>query len=326
MPIGSLPDAARTADLVVVYRISDASYVKPRMPAATKEACLRSLLHALRVYMTERKGFLLLLADACGPETTAMVERTVRASQIAAQIIAARTGSNGASFRLCMDIAMQLRPHQTVYFCEDDYLHVPHALATIEEGLRHANFATGYDHPDKYGAQWNPEAKRYEPSALVPLLDPAVRAERDTAVMLGSRCHYRLTHSTTMTFACRVETLHTMGDVMREFFADDRCRDFFMFLRLEAEFGARLVHALPAVATHTEVPLLAPFNDWDQQAALAVATRFPDEPTASAAHAPAPAPPPADGGAEAPAGAPAAPAAPSGPPAVSGAGGVGPPP
>lgn len=288
MPLPDTSKQAREADVVTIYRISGNSYTsKIRPPWSSKEACLRSYLHAHRVFATVatrpegRKAHVVFVADACDEATLAMLQRTASASQVSHEILVTRTGSNGASMRLVLALAQRLRPEQIVYFAEDDYLYDEGALEVIFGGLAFAHFATGYDHPDKYGAVFDATRGAYVAGPLVPLVHKDTRAEQGTAVFLGPQGHYRRTNSTTMTFAAKVSTVQWLIEVMLQYCEGSATEDFAMFVRLATEFQTSVVHALPAVCSHMETPYLAPRSrgapSWEQRAREAMATRFPPE-------------------------------------------------
>lgn len=90
-------------------------------------------------------------------------------------------------------------PEDILYFVEDDYWHHTGVIDTIKLGLKVSDYFTPYDHPDKYSPTLssrdyvkNPYVKEFSEPTQVFHLDNYI---------------FRLTCSTTMTFACRVRTL-----------------------------------------------------------------------------------------------------------------------
>ncbi len=108
-----------------------------------------------------------------------------------------------------------------------------------------------YDHPDKY-------------------LDPSLGGNpycaggaEDTRVYLTESCHWKITNSTTMTFAAKVSTLKRVESILREYTSGTHPNDFQMFLKLR-EVGELLVTPLPGYATHGETAWLSPLTDWSK--------------------------------------------------------------
>ena len=89
------------------------------------------------------------------------------------------------------------------------------------------------------------------------------RAE-DTRVYLGEYCHFKLTNSTTMTFAAKVKTLKEDEDVLRKWTKDTHPYDFQMFMELKQR-GRRLASSIPGFATHGETKFLSPLINWKQE-------------------------------------------------------------
>ncbi len=229
--------------LVSLYRVSDASYVKPKLPHADKLACLENFLAEFGSADT------LVFADKCKPETLAGVHaRATHSIEIAA-------GSSAASWRAVASYAMEnLAPADFVYFVEDDYLHRSGAARVLREGLEIADYVTLYDHPDKYFA---PDRGG----------NPLVRQGGEaTRVLLTPSSHWKLTNSTTMTFATRVSTLHDDRRVWKWFARGVHPRDYhaFRYLTRRRLSGRRrrLISPIPAYSTHAELAWLAPLIDW----------------------------------------------------------------
>ena len=83
----------------------------------------------------------------------------------------------------------------------------------------------------------------------------------DTRVYLSDSVHWKITNSTTMTFAAKVSTLKKYEDTLRNFTKETHPNDFQMFLHLREE-GGLLLTPLPGYATHGESAWLSPLTDW----------------------------------------------------------------
>ena len=71
----------------------------------------------------------------------------------------------------------------------------------------------------------------------------------DTRVYLTDSCHWKITNSTTMTFAAKVSTLKRTEETLRKWTSESHPNDFQMFLDLRAQ-KELLVTPIPGLATH----------------------------------------------------------------------------
>ena len=228
--------------MVVVYRISDAGYNKVKPNYIDNEKCLAN---AVRVFKDADWN---IIADNVSAETDDMIQKYVTRDTIEYVSV----GHGAGTFNLALDSALKLNDEEIVYFIENDYLHKPEAMKVLEEGFKlGASFVALYDHPDKY-------------------LDPSlggnpycVGGAEDTRVYLTESCHWKITNSTTMTFAAKVSTLKRVESILREYTSGAHPNDFQMFLKLR-EVGELLVTPLPGYATHGETAWLSPLTDWSK--------------------------------------------------------------
>ena len=223
----------------IFYRISDAGYNKVKPDYIGNKECLAN---ATKVFKDVNWK---VIADNCSPETLASV-----ASIADCSVEQVSVGHGAGTFNLALDLALKLGEDEIVYFIENDYLHKPEAKKVLEEGFKlGASFVALYDHPDKY-------------------LDPSlggnlycVGGAEDTRVYITESCHWKITNSTTMTFAAKVSTLKRVESVLREYTSGTHPNDFQMFLKLR-EIGELLITPLPGYATHGETAWLSPLTDW----------------------------------------------------------------
>jgi hypothetical protein len=162
-------------------------------------------------------------------------------------------GHGAGTFNLALDKALRFEDKEVVYFVENDYLHRQQSPKVIQEGLSlGASFVSLYDHPDKY-------------------LDPSKGGNpyceggaEDTRVYLTDSCHWKITNSTTMTFASTVGVLKRTEPILRKYTNQGHYPDDFkMFLDLREE-NELLVTPLPGYSTHGETAWLSPLTDWSQ--------------------------------------------------------------
>jgi hypothetical protein len=161
-------------------------------------------------------------------------------------------GNGAATFNLALNEALKYDDDEIIYFIENDYLHKPNSQKIIEEGLSlGASFVALYDHPDKY-------------------LDPSKGGNpycgggaEDTRVYLTENTHWKITNSTTMTFAAKVSALKENEEILRHHTSGTHPNDFQMFMELRAN-NKLLVTPIPGYATHGETAWLSPLTDWSK--------------------------------------------------------------
>jgi len=221
----------------IIYRISDTGYNKIKPDYINNENCL---LNALDMFSTEKHDWL-IIADTVSQDTTQMLEKYVL------NIKHVSVGHGAGTFNLALDEALTYDDNEVVYFIENDYLHKLGADIILEEGFSLGyHYVALYDHPDKYMNGANPFV---EDGGEV------------TRVMLSNSCHWKLTNSTTMTFAAQVKTLKEDESIFREYTTGSYPRDFEMFLALrEKQHG--LITPIPGYSTHGETAWLSPLFDW----------------------------------------------------------------
>jgi len=228
----------------IIYRISDAGYNKVKPNYIHNEACLKNFCNVFFDHISD----IYIIADNCSEQTLAMIEKYIDPINIQKVSI----GHGAGTFNLALEIALTWRDDKVVYLVENDYLHRQQSPRIIEEGLSlGASFVSLYDHPDKY-------------------IDPAQGGNpycdggaEDTRVYLTESCHWKITNSTTMTFATTVGTLKRTETVLRKWTDTHHPYDFQMFLELR-EQNELLVTPLPGYSTHGETAFLSPLTDWSQ--------------------------------------------------------------
>jgi hypothetical protein len=81
--------------------------------------------------------------------------------------------------------------------------------------------------------------------------------------MLSTSSHWKVTNSTTMTFASKVKTLRKTENILREYTQGSYPRDFDMFVHLYNS-AHYLVTPIPGYSTHGETAWLTPLIDWSK--------------------------------------------------------------
>lgn len=226
----------------IIYRISDAGYNKVKPDYINNEACLAN---AVNVFDDCEWS---IIADNVSEETNDMIQKYKSRDHI----LYVDKGNGAATFNIALDEALKMNDNDTVYFLENDYLHKPDSRVIIEEGLSlGSKFVSLYDHPDKYLSPeqgGNPYCKG---------------GAEDTRVYLTDSVHWKITNSTTMTFAAQVSTLRKNEKILRHHTSGTHPNDFQMFLELRYA-KELLVTPIPGYATHGETAWLSPLTDWSK--------------------------------------------------------------
>ena len=161
-------------------------------------------------------------------------------------------GHGAGTFNIALDGALKLDDDEIVYFLENDYLHRPGSDVILKEGFElGASFVSLYDHPDKY-------------------IDPSKGGNpycqggaEDTRVYKTNSVHWKVTNSTTMTFASKVKTLKENEEIIRKHTSGAHPDDFYMFTELRNN-NKLLITPIPGYATHGETAWLSPLTDWSK--------------------------------------------------------------
>lgn len=228
----------------IIYRISDSGYSKVKPAYVTNETCLKN---AIETFPWQEHDWS-IIADNISKETNDMIQKYIPRSYIEYVSV----GHGAGTFNLALDEALQEPDWQVIYFLENDYLHKPNSDKVILEGLElGASFVSLYDHPDKY----LPPSQGGNPYCE--------GGAEDTRVYLTESTHWKITNSTTMTFAATVKTLIKTKETLRKYTQGSYPEDFKMFLDLR-EQGELLISSIPGYSTHGETAWLAPLIDWSK--------------------------------------------------------------
>ena len=224
----------------IIYRISDAGYNKVKPLYINNENCLKNFVNMFS------NDNLYIIADNCSKDTLQMIMKYIHPNNI--EIVS--VGHGAGTFNLALDKALKWDDNEIIYFIENDYLHKPGSDKVLKEGFDlGASFVSLYDHPDKY-------------------IDPEYGGNpyceggaEDTRVYLTKSCHWKVTNSTTMTFASKVSTLKRVESTLRKHTIGTHPNDFPMFLELRNQ-NELLITSIPGYSTHGETAWLSPLTDW----------------------------------------------------------------
>ena len=228
----------------IIYRISDTGYNKVKPDYINNENCLKNFCNVFFDYIYD----ITVLADNCSDDTITMIKKYIDPVNIRKVSV----GHGAGTFNLALDEALKYDDLTTIYFVENDYLHKQFSPKIITEGLSlGASFVSLYDHPDKYMSPSQGGNPYCEGGA------------EDTRVYLTESTHWKITNSTTMTFAATVSTLKKVEETLRKYTQGTYPEDFKMFLDLR-EQGKLLISSIPGYSTHGETAWLSPLTDWSK--------------------------------------------------------------
>lgn len=162
-------------------------------------------------------------------------------------VIEYKGGSDEASLLFCLNQIQNFnfKDNDIVYIVEDDYLHMPNWENILKECFNELNpdYATLYDHFDKYTALYPSLVSRILPTASV---------------------HWRTTPSTCNTYACKMSTLRKHWDIHIKYCLPEYTHlgyDHTKFTDLW-KIGSNLISCIPGYSTHCEKDLLSPTVNW----------------------------------------------------------------
>jgi len=237
-------------NMKIIYRISDTGYNKIKPEYINNHDCLQNA--TTNAYqLVDRKKDWFIIADNISEETKNHIIETHGIPKENIDYVS--IGHGAGTFNLALDKALTFDDDEIVYFLENDYLHKLDYDIILQEAFScGADYATLYDHPDKYipGSRGG---------------NPYVDEDGGeiTKVYVSKSCHWKLTNSTTMTFAAKVKTLKEDQEILRKWTNGKHPNDFQMFLELRDK-GKALLSSIPGYSTHGETTWLSPLLDWSK--------------------------------------------------------------
>ena len=159
-------------------------------------------------------------------------------------------GTNAISFTNILNYisGLKLDRESIIYLVEDDYFHLDDWPIVLLDAfdIPQVDFVTLYDHNDKYG--------------MLPMYDTLM-----SKIYCGNQSHWRVTPSTTNTYAMRFMTLLNTLDIHYKYSNPELgwTRDAAKFQEL-CSTGRILVSPMPGWSTHLENPYMSPLIDWEE--------------------------------------------------------------
>lgn len=245
-------------NIQIVYRLSDNSYPQKRFQYASKIYCLMNFLK----FFPASQVHLLIDKTNLKKDTIEELYNIHNRVSFAKLTIfgmgwdAKRNqyepcGSSAASWRMASNYAIDtFLDTDYVYFVEDDYLHREGSYHILQEGLEISHYVSLYDHFDKY----------------VPMEkggNHAVQSDGGeiTKVYVTKSSHWKLTNSTTMTFATSMKNFKNDFVTWEKYTHGNHPNDYGCFLDLQNQ-GKSLITPLPGYSTHCMEQWASPIVDW----------------------------------------------------------------
>lgn len=231
--------------LNIIYRISESGYQKVKPWYINNKNCF---LNAINIFSPNVYNWL-VIADNVSLETKKYLLEFLKEEFILETSI----GNGAGTFNVALDTALRYNKTESVYFLENDYLHKKDSDKILIEGLESGNhYVSLYDHPDKYIAP----SKGGNPFI-------GEDGYELTKVFTTNSSHWKLTNSTTMTFASKVQTLEEDKSTIRKWTNGNHPHDFNMFLEL-LQKNRKIITPIPGYSTHGETAWLSKFTDWEK--------------------------------------------------------------
>lgn len=152
------------------------------------------------------------------------------------------------SCRLVLHEALQFPDSDWIYFCEDDYLHIPGAIKKLQHCIEDVkpDIVSLYDHPDRY----------------IDLPEHNFTNGKND-IYVSRDHHWRTIPSTCMTFGISVKALRENADIFEEWgYLDYEIWEHLLGFKGERPNKYLMVGAIPSLATHAEEGFLSPVREW----------------------------------------------------------------
>ena len=249
--------------LRVIYRISNNSYSKEKLWGdKNKEICLGKMLDQFWGW-SDVVNIHIIKDNVTDPHTINFIDELIEHAKYqqsllpdpsyTAVITTEDTNLGNAqsfwhAYRNAIDVKNFSSADDVVYLLEDDYFHLNGSFHCLMEGIERADYVSLYDHPDKYINRIDGGDNPY-----------IENGGEVTRLILTDSSHWKLTNSTTMTFAAKIKTLIRDFDIWQRHTSNgNHPNDFGAFIELRQR-GASLITPVPGLSTHTELKYLTPF-------------------------------------------------------------------
>ena len=234
--------------LKIIYRISEVGYSKVKAHYINNENCFKN---AIKKFPQSEQCEWHVIADGVSNKTKELLETYLDKNNI--NYVDIKKGPGHPFFYMLEKMIKESDDNDILYFLENDYIHRDGANKILLEGIElGADYVTLYDHPDKYLDPSNGGNPYCEGGA------------EDTRVYLSKSSHWKLTNSTTGTFAGKVSSFKDDFEIFDKWTNQNHLYDFEMFIDLRNK-GKSLLSPIPSYSTHGDLPTIAPLINWENE-------------------------------------------------------------
>lgn len=174
---------------------------------------------------------------------------------------------NDASIRESLKIADTINQDEWIYFCEDDYLHMPNSFLIINNFLNERDeLFTQQIKPYNLSSMVNLRAKDLFifPPDYPDRYFPKYR--RHSLIVQSSDCHWRQITNITFTFLAKASTIMKHLALLRK--ASHKANDSLLSRKLFGHFGfiagSICFSPMPGLSTHMHINSMTPLRDWEK--------------------------------------------------------------
>ena len=220
--------------MLVIYRACSVGSSKPR-PIDGKINLVRACFDSFVSAFTDVNYDLVVLLDKPNKELRNIFNRTSREKRIEESYYGSFNEGNTKSFHRQLDIVLEEK--DTFLLVEDDYIFLPGSGKIIARALEMLPFITPYLHPGYFMED--------------------IHQYKKEVILVDNQCWMGVV-STTLTFGGQYEYLLKEHEEMRRYGWADHPMWESITQRVP------LYTPIPILATHCELPYLAPTYDWSQ--------------------------------------------------------------
>ena len=175
---------------------------------------------------------------------------------------------NDKSIRRQIEIALESPDDEWVYFCEDNYLHVPQAFLWIDDLITNRK---SYISSKRLASQIRFIRIRLDDKPLV-IHTPDYpdrylpKYLRFSLIFISKYCHWRQIRNTTFTILTEAKTVKRYKSILlrSSIGADDGFLSRRLFAGLRFGSKALCISPIPGVSTHMHEEVMTPLVDWEK--------------------------------------------------------------
>lgn len=176
---------------------------------------------------------------------------------------------NDASIRETLKIASTIPNDEWIYFCEDDYLHLPHAFDFIDHFLDERDSL--FKQKKKFFNLYRGVNLKNKDLFIIPPDYPdhySPKYRKSSLILFSSDCHWRQVRYITFTFLTKSSTIKKNYSLFKK--ASVKARDRKISRRLFGDFGfgfgtsSMCFSPIPGLSTHMHRDTMTPLQNWEK--------------------------------------------------------------